>query len=273
MSNFGYKKRKIAVDTMQGITINVGNVGGGGNDGGMVTHPDGVTISTPDNLEADNDGATIIMQAGNAGRNGGQITINAGNGESGIGGLVQMGSGASTNTGSGEAYVQLGQAETGMGSPGVMSAGGFPATGGGTNSGGEVCVDGGTNTIAGGANVRGGTPGLTGIGGCAFVKGGDAGEDNTDAGCAQLEGGDCGEFNGAGGDVLITSGKSGDVSGGNGDVVITANDVGGGANGALKFIVNSITYNWPQTGPTTNGHTLQVASGGGTSTVVLEWAA
>lgn len=47
---------------------------------------------------------------------------------------------------------------------------------------------------------------------------------------------------------------------------------GTGNNGNLNFIVGGVIYQWPTTGPTTNGQQLTVISGGGTSNVTLGWA-
>ena len=48
--------------------------------------------------------------------------------------------------------------------------------------------------------------------------------------------------------------------------------LGTGTDGTLQFEVSGVNYTWPTAGPTANGQSLKVFSGGGTNNVVLEWS-
>lgn len=58
-----------------------------------------------------------------------------------------------------------------------------------------------------------------------------------------------------------------------GDINLTVGEATGtGNDGSLNFIVGGITYQWPSTGPASNGQQLTVIAGGGTNSVTLGWA-
>ena len=69
--------------------------------------------------------------------------------------------------------------------------------------------------------------------------------------------------------ITLTSGSSNQAIDA-GNIILNVGTTTG-TNGKLTFIVGGVTYFWPAVGPTTNGQSLKVLSGGGTSDIVLHW--
>lgn len=90
---------------------------------------------------------------------------------------------------------------------------------------------------------------------------------------------------GIGGRLTLRGGPNDDYSGGeitfegasevggtdNGGLLIRTLASGGGSVGAVKIQIGTVTYTWP-TSNGSNGDSLKIISGGGTSTVLLGWA-